>query len=82
MLRHQLASTLCMTYYIVTQLGILLFVTSAVQPIHLVWGVTIHCKTNPVKLTVKLLAAVLPTKNRKIYGQENDNRYFFTGNKP
>ena len=39
----------------------------------------VHCKKNPVKLTVKLLAAVLPTKNRKIYGQENDNRHFFYG---
>ena len=42
-------------------------------------SVHVHCKKNPVKLTVKLLAAVLPTKNRKIYGQENDNRYFFYG---
>ena len=30
----------------------------------------------PVKLTVKIPAAVLPTKNRKIYCNDNDNRYF------
>ena len=42
----------------------------------------IHCKKIPVKLTVKLPAAVLPTKNRKIYGNDNDNRYFFYGKKP
>ena len=42
-------------------------------------GRIVHCSKIPVKLTVKLLAAVLPTKNRKIYGQDNDNRYFFYG---
>ena len=38
--------------------------------------ISIHCNKIPVKLTVKLPAAVLPTKNRKIYGNDNDNRYF------
>ena len=37
---------------------------------------TVPCKTFPVKLTVKILAAVLPTKNRKFYGNDNANRYF------
>ena len=42
----------------------------------------LHCKKIPVKLTVKLPPAVLPTKNRKMYGNDNDNRYFFTGKNP
>ena len=42
----------------------------------------IHCKTFPVKVMVKILAAVLPTKNRNIYGNDNANRYFFTAKKP
>ena len=46
------------------------------------FNIILHCKKIPVKLTVKLPAAVLPTKNRKIYGNDNDNRYFFTGKKP
>ena len=45
-------------------------------------GNYLHCKKIPVKLTVKLPAAVLPNKNRKIYGNDNDNRYFFTGKNP
>ena len=43
---------------------------------HRVGDVPRTVKKIPVKLTVKLLAAVLPTKNRQIYGQDDDNRYF------
>ena len=34
----------------------------------------LHCKKKTVKFTVKLPAAVPPTKYRKIYGYDYDNR--------
>ena len=41
------------------------------------WVGNTHCNKCPDKSAVQIPAIVLLTKNRNMYGNDNDNRYFF-----